>query len=390
MTNTSRPDRSLHPSLGPALSTPGPGPFIPVSPQLSDAMELSARTLWVTLAAVAGVWFLTLGARHLLPSDEGRYAEIAREMFATGDWVTIRYNGLKYFEKPPFALWMTALSYHAFGVGEWQARLWAAISGALGLAMTMWATRRWFGARVAILAGLVLLAAPLWNIGSHFNSLDIGVSGALACVLAGMLVAQHPQATPSSRRNAMWIAWGAMAVAVLTKGLIGIVLPGLVLVLYTLLARDWSVWRRLHAVSGALLLVALTAPWFVLVSLRNPEFAQFFFIHEHWQRYTSGVHQRSAPLWYFVPLLVAGFAPWIGLSARMAATAHDDEREISFKPRLLLVAWAATIFMFFSASGSKLPGYILPIFPALAMLARYLLHGTNPLRDGCLPDRMPA
>src|SRR5512141_1731609 len=119
-----------------------------------------ARWVWLCAAVVVAVWFGTLDARHLLRSDEGRYAEIAREMLVTGDWVTIRYNGLKYFEKPPFHLWMTAITYSAFGVGDWQARLWVALSGAAGMLMPMWAAHRWFGARVALLTGLVLLAAP--------------------------------------------------------------------------------------------------------------------------------------------------------------------------------------------------------------------------------------
>ena len=318
--------------------------------------------------AVVAAWFFTLDARHLLRSDEGRYAEIAREMFASGDWVTIRYNGLKYFEKPPLHLWLTALAYHAFGVGEWQARLWVALCGAGGLLMTAWAAQRWAGRRAALLTGLVLLAAPSWNIASHFNSLDMGVSGALACVLAALLIAQHPQTPAAARRRWMWAAWAAMAAAVLTKGLIGIVLPGLALVLYTLLARDWALWRRLHLISGTALFLVLTAPWFVLVSARNPEFAQFFFIHEHWQRYTSGVHQRGAPVWYFVPQLLGGFLPWLGLAPRAWTVAREDSRSGGFRPLWFCAAWATAIFVFFSASGSKLPGYILPMFPALALL----------------------
>ena len=333
----------------------------------------SAPAVWLLMAVVLAVWFLTLNIRHLLPSDEGRYAEIAREMFASGDWVTIRYNGLKYFEKPPFHLWMTALAYQAFGVGDWQARLWVAISGAAGLLLTMWAARRWYGDRVGWFTGLALLAAPTWNIGSHFNSLDMGVSGALAGVLAGFLLAQHPQASLQSRRRWMLFAWGAMALAVLTKGLIGLVLPGLVLVVYSLVARDWVLWRRLHIVSGTILFLLLTAPWFWLISTRNPEFAQFFFIHEHWQRYTSSVHQRGAPWWYFGPQLIAGFLPWLGLTPRICALLRNSGQAREFRPELLLAVWAGAILVFFSLSGSKLPGYILPVFPALALLAALAL-----------------
>jgi 4-amino-4-deoxy-L-arabinose transferase-like glycosyltransferase len=226
---------------------------------------------------------------------------------------------------------------------------------------------------------LALLAAPTWNVGSHFNSLDMGVSGALACVLAALLMAQHPQATPGGQRRWMWVCWVAMGVAVLTKGLIGLVLPGLVLVVYTLLARDWALWRRLHLVSGMAWLLLVTAPWFVLVSLRNPEFAHFFFIHEHWQRYTTTVHQRMAPWWYFGPQLLLGFLPWLGLLPRMGRTVrHEEAAPSGFRPALMLAVWAVAIVLFFSASGSKLPGYILPVFPALAVLAALALDGMAP------------
>jgi 4-amino-4-deoxy-L-arabinose transferase-like glycosyltransferase len=334
----------------------------------------ASQTQWRIVGAigvclVACLWFLTLDARHLLPADEGRYAEIAREMLASGDWVTIRYDGLKYFEKPPFQLWITALAFGVFGVGEWQARLWVACSGAAALLMTALATRRWFGRRVALYSALVLLAAPGWNLASHFNSLDMGVSAALTFVLAGVLIGQHPSTTASERRLWMWASWTAMAVAVLTKGLIGIVLPGMVLVVYSLLSRDFAIWRRIHLVSGALLMLALAAPWFVLVSLRNPEFAKFFFIHEHFQRYLSTVHHRDAAWWFFIPQLVAGFLPWLGLSRRMAIAVRDEPRGQGFRPALLVATWAVTIFVFFSVSSSKLPGYILPVYPALAILA---------------------
>jgi 4-amino-4-deoxy-L-arabinose transferase-like glycosyltransferase len=152
------------------------------------------------------------------------------------------------------------------------------------------------------------------------------------------------------------------------------VLPGLVLIAYTALARDWALWRRLHIASGTFIFLAITAPWFVLVSMRNPEFPQFFFIHEHLQRYTSGIHRRGAPLWYFVPQLMAGWLPWLGLLPGMARVVAADRHAPGFKPTLLLASWAVVIFVFFSLSNSKLPGYILPVFPALAVLGALALE----------------
>lgn len=334
-----------------------------------------ALALALVVLAFALLWFGTLGMRHLLGPDEGRYAEIAREMLTSGDWVTIRYDGLKYFEKPPFHMWMTAVSYALFGIGDWQARLCVALAGAAGLGVSMLAAARWFGARAGLMAGLVLASAPMWNVAAHFNTLDMTLSGAMAWVLASLLLAQHPAATPAARRRWMLACWAAMGVAVLTKGLVGVALPGLVLVLYTGVTRDLSLWRRLHAPAGIALMLLVAVPWYWLVAQRNPEFLRFFFIHEHWQRYTSTVHARTGAPWYFVPLLVGGFLPWLGLVpgmvravAQRAGVADAAGDRPPFQPALMAALWAVSIFGFFSLSGSKLPGYIVPMFPALGIL----------------------
>jgi 4-amino-4-deoxy-L-arabinose transferase-like glycosyltransferase len=162
----------------------------------------------------------------------------------------------------------------------------------------------------------------------------------------------------------------------MSKGLIGVALPGAVLVLYTLVSRDWAIWKRLHFGLGLLVFFAITAPWFVLVSIRNPEFLHFFFIHEHFQRFTSNVHSRSGPWYYFIPILVIGMMPWLGILAQSLWHGRRDATD-GFQPKKLLLIWAVFIFFFFSISGSKLPSYILPIFPALALLIACYLESAS-------------
>jgi 4-amino-4-deoxy-L-arabinose transferase-like glycosyltransferase len=319
------------------------------------------------LIAFCAVWFYALGARTLVPTDEGRYAEMGREMVTTNDWITPRLNGIKYFEKPPLQTWMNALTFKAFGLGEWQARLWTGLCGLLGIALTGLAARRLYGGAVAFSATAILASSCLWAALGHLNTLDMGLAGMMTLSLCSLLIAQRNDALPSERRNWMLACWAGMALAVLSKGLIGIVLPGAVLVLYTVLARDWAIWRRLHLVAGLLLFFAITVPWFVLVSLRNPEFAWFFFVHEHLQRFTSKVHHRAGPMYYFIPILALGLIPWLGALPQALWNARR-ESAAGFQPRILLATWAVFIFVFFSVSGSKLPSYILPIFPALALL----------------------
>lgn len=318
------------------------------------------------------VWFYTLGARTLVPSDEGRYAEIAREMAASGDFLTPQLNGIKYFGKPPLQAWMTALGFSVFGLGEWQARLWTGLCGLAGMFMVFLAGSRVYSAATGVTAALVLGSSFFWAVAAHVASYDMGLSAMLTCALCAMLIAQRPAASPREQRNWMLGCWAAMALAVLSKGLAGIVLPGMVLVLYTLASRDWRIWRRLHVVPGLALFLAIAAPWFVLVSLENPEFPAFFFIREHVGRFTSDVHSRQAPWHYFLPFLIVGMTPWFGVLAQ--SLRHGLRGSAAgFEPGRFLVVWAVSILVFFSLLHAKLPAYILPVFPALALLlARYL------------------
>ncbi|MBP0597006.1 glycosyltransferase family 39 protein [Herbaspirillum sp. LeCh32-8] len=337
----------------------------------------SKAFVWTLLILFLLVWFWMLGARVLVPTDEGRYAEMAREMVASQDWITTRLNGIKYFEKPPLQTWMNALTFELFGLGEWQARLWTGLCGLLGIGLAGYTGARVFNGRVGFYAALVLASSFFWAGMGHINTLDMGLSGMMTISLCALLLAQHNGASRDGQRNWMLLCWAGMALAVLSKGLIGIVLPGAVLVLYTLFSRDWAIWKRLHLVKGLLLFFAIATPWFVAVSMRNPEFPQFFFIHEHFQRFTTKIHSRTGPWYYFIPILVLGIVPWLGVFFQGLWQGVREQRDTGgynsinggrFQPKKMLLIWAAFIFVFFSISDSKLPSYILPIFPALALL----------------------
>jgi 4-amino-4-deoxy-L-arabinose transferase-like glycosyltransferase len=333
----------------------------------------SPKTLWTIAISFVLIALYMLGARTLVPTDEGRYAEMGREMFATGDWITQRLNGIKYFEKPPLQNWMNALSFAAFGLGEWQARLWTGFCGLLGVVAVGYTGWKVFGRRVAISAALVLGSSFWWVGFSQINSLDMGLSGMMTLALCGLLLGQRDDASETERRNAMLLCWAGMALATMSKGLIGFVLPGAVLVIYTFVARDWSIWTRLHMGKGLVLFFAITAPWFILVWLKNPEHPHFFFIHEHFQRFTTKIHHRTGPWYYFIPLMIIGICPWLALLAQSLWSGLRRTQATRFQAPIMLSIWAIFIFFFFSISGSKLPSYIVPIFPATALLiALYL------------------
>jgi 4-amino-4-deoxy-L-arabinose transferase-like glycosyltransferase len=340
-------------------------------------LHKSPALLWSLLALFIIAWLYMLGVRTLVPPDEGRYAEMAREMLASGDWITTRLNGVKYFEKPPLQTWMNALSFAVFGLGDWQARLWTGLCGLLGIGLTGYAGAKVFGQRVGLYAALVLGSSFFWVACGQIDSLDMGLSAMMTITLCGLLIAQRDDAGAAERRNWMLACWAGMALAVLSKGLIGVVLPGAVLVLYTLTARDWRIWSRLHIGKGLLLFFAIAAPWFVLVALKNPEQPHFFFIHEHFERFLLKTHHREAAWWTFLALSVVGMVPWVGVLFQSLALGAKREPG-RFRPRLLLLIWALFILAFFTKSNSKLPGYILPIFPALALLvACYLESGSR-------------
>jgi len=193
-----------------------------------------------------------------------------------------------------------------------------------------------------------------------------------------MSAAMFAFAIGQQERKRGWIFafWAACALAVLSKGLVGIVLPLVAIGLYVLVCRDWKLLGRLELVRGGVLFLVIAAPWFIAVSLANPEFAHFFFVQEHLQRFTTRMHHRYQPPWYFIPVLVAGTAPWVLTLMAGWARGMRAAPGAGFDARRFLAIWATTVFAFFSVSNSKLPGYILPILPPLALLAGIWLCGT--------------
>jgi 4-amino-4-deoxy-L-arabinose transferase-like glycosyltransferase len=342
--------------------------------------SLSHRAWWLLALAAAAAWFAALDTRHLQHADEGRYAEIAREMAVNGNWVTPRLNDLKYFEKPPLQYWLGAATFLAFGVDEWTARLPGAVAGFLAVLVVGFTAWRLAGPDAGAYAALVLLGC-VWHAGlAHLLTLDALLNFWLTLALCAFLLAQRTGLGARAQRYWMLLAYAAAAGATLTKGLVALVIPAAALALYTLATRDAGPWRRLHIVLGLALYLALTAPWFALVVSANAEFAQFFFVREHFERFLTTTHRREGGWGYFVPWFVLGMLPWLLV---WAWTLPRSWRAASVAPngfawaRFCLV-WAAFVFVFFSVSGSKLPSYILPLFPALALVLGFELTRLSP------------
>lgn len=333
-----------------------------------DEQENSAGK-WSVLAClvIAILWFAPLGIRDLFGTDEGRYAEIPREMVSSGDWITPRLNDIKYFEKPPLQYWTTAAAFVVLGEHDWTSRLWAACMGFFGLFITWFTGRIVYGNRAGILAAGVQASALLYVLLGQINTLDMGLTVSLQLTLSAMIVLARDSCTKSQER---WFSLAfavGVALALLSKGLIGILIPGVVACLVAILHGDWRFLLRLRPWVTAVVVLCVAGPWFLLVSRRNPEFPQFFFIHEHLERFLTREHHRYQPWWFFIPILTAGIFPWTSIAPvafiRAVRASRTGERST-----VVLLAWCVFILLFFSASQSKLMPYILPMIPAVALL----------------------
>jgi len=340
------------------------------------SLPRAVLALLVLLALFVGVDNMQ---RPLAHPDEGRYSEISREMAASGDWVTPRLNGIKYFEKPPLQYWASAAAFRLFGESPFTARIYTALAGLLALAAVGYTARRLAGADAALLAVGVLLSSPYFLGMGGVVTLDMGLAAWTTVVVCAFLLAAA--GPPGERRRWMLLAWAGMALAVLSKGLIGIVFPAAAVFLHCLVHRDWRLLARLDWARGAALFLAITVPWFALVSAANPEFPRFFFVHEHFERFLTKSHRREEPWWYFWPILFAGFLPW--MLALVPAALEGWRREAAaagFPWRRFALLWSGFILLFFSASGSKLPAYILPVFPVFALVLGEWLARAEPRR----------
>jgi 4-amino-4-deoxy-L-arabinose transferase-like glycosyltransferase len=323
------------------------------------------RWLSALFAVCAAIWLVGLGFRGLFNPDEGRYAEIPREILASGDWVIPHLNGLVYIEKPPLQYWATAISEATFGQNDWAARLYTGLC-ALATVYVLWAMiRREWGGVAAARAAIMLGSSLLFVLLGHQLTLDMSLTLFMTLTFVGFCNAQRAVRW----QGWMLLSWAGIAAAFMTKGLIAGVLPLFTLIIYSALQRDVAPWRRLLLARGAVLFGVLCLPWLILIQHRLPQFFQFFFVREHFERFLTKIEDRYQPWWFFIPILLAGILPWLlpALRSLYVGWRGTDSRP-GFDERRFAWVWCVVIFVFFSASDSKLLSYILPLFPALALL----------------------
>lgn len=342
--------------------------------------------LAVLAILVSAIWFGNVGYRTLAEPDEGRYAEIPREMLAAGDWITPQLNGIPYLEKPPLQYWVTAAAYSVLGTSPWVSRLWTVSTGLLGIAVTYALGRAVWGARAGELAALIVASCLLYYLVGHLNLLDVGLAFFLNAAVACFLMAQRADGSIAdgsihgatdrgsgngmgAQRRWMGLCWTALALGFLQKGLVALVLPVIALAAYSLICRDTTPWKRLHPLAGLAIVATVTLPWLIAVSLRYPEFLRFFFVHEHLDRFVTTIHRRTEPWWFFIAVLSVGTLPWTFVIARAVVNLwREPVAPGKLHVEKFLMIWAATIVVFFSLAGSKLAPYIVPAIAPLALV----------------------
>jgi 4-amino-4-deoxy-L-arabinose transferase-like glycosyltransferase len=336
----------------------------------------ASRTDWLLLVAFCGfLFFYGLGAFGLVGADEPRYAQVAREMLERSDWTTPTLLGKPWLEKPVLYYWEAMLSFRTFGVSDWAARLPAAFDAAILIAAAYFFLRRFRNG--SELDGALILASSVGVVGfAHAAATDMPLSACFAIALLSWYAWYE-----SGHRGYLNAFYIFLALGTLAKGPVAPALAAVIIFLFVAVKREWSVILRTLWIPGIVLYPAVALPWYLAVQLRNPQFFRVFILEHNLARFSTGVYHHPQPFWFFLPVFLLAMMPWTFLLV-LAVAEHArmiwSEGKEAFSNAedswsLFLLIWMFVPILFFSASQSKLPGYILPAVPAGALLvAEYL------------------
>jgi 4-amino-4-deoxy-L-arabinose transferase-like glycosyltransferase len=366
---------------------------------------MRSRTELLLLVAGCGfLLFYGLGAFGLLGADEPRYAQVAREMLDRSDWVTPTLNGKPWLEKPPLYYWQAMLSYRvartlspgANGVNEQTARFPGAIDAVVMIAAIYFFLRqrnKWRDARSgrsksdsggadfgpgSELDGALITASCAGVIGfAHAASTDMPLTATFTIALLAWYAWYE-----SERRGALAIFYLCLALGTLAKGPVAPALAAVIILLFAAAKREWSIMPRTLWIPGIAMFFAVSLPWYVAVQMRNPDFFRVFILEHNLARFSSNVYHHPQPVWFYLPVFLLATMPWtlwlIMAVAERLRLIWRERREALTSPQasaskkdswpLYLLLWMIVPIVFFSASQSKLPGYILPAVPAAALL----------------------
>jgi 4-amino-4-deoxy-L-arabinose transferase-like glycosyltransferase len=337
---------------------------MPPSPPPPDAPAgLPARGSALLLGLVAALLLYRLGDVPLLGPDEPRYARVAVEMSRARAWVTPTLQGEPWLEKPPLYYWLAGAAFRVLGETEAAARLPSLAASLLFVGSVASVAARLYGGAAGLHAGFVAGTCLLGFAYGRAAAMDMLLAATVSAATGLLGLRALGKAGPL----ALTAAYALMGLATLAKGPLGVLLPGLVLAGHVVATRQWSLWRVLVSPAGAIAFLAVAGPWYAAVYFaQGRHFVDEFLLGHNLSRFTSTIHNHPGPPWYYLPVLIAGLFPWSGLLAAAAAGGRPRTPADRF-----VLLWLALPLLFFSAAGSKLPGYILPcLAPLAAMMGR--------------------
>ncbi len=326
------------------------------------------------------IFFHGLGHYPLWDPDEGRVGVIAKEMVESGNWLTLTQNGAPYYDKPAPYFWLVALGLKFFGLGEFAVRLPSAVAAGLTVAAVfLWGARSG-GTMQGLWAGMILATSMEFVFLGKLGKMDMVFAFFFTAALLSFLWWRE------RGRGALWLFYLFVGLASLAKGPAGVLLPLLVVGITAAAERRWEIFREMRLLQGAGVLLLVSGPWYLMAAARDPVYIRTFLWDHNVLRFFTlekGINHPE-PVYFFVPVLIGGFLPWSFFLPPALHFVWERCRDNGRGERLFLAVWAATVFFFFSLARNKLGTYLLPLFPALALLSadavRRFAAGEEPVR----------
>lgn len=323
------------------------------------------KKIYILLLVPFILYIALLGVMPQMEPDETRYSLIPSAMNETGNYVTPHLKNTIYLEKPPLVYWATAVSFKIFGENDFSARLFAGLCAWGCILLTYFIGKHFRDEKAGLYASAVLTVSLLPFILGRLNILDMPLTF-LLCISIWL---GYLSITREKKKYLYYLFYFTCALAFLTKGLIGVVFPFGILVLWMVWAGRWrQIWRLISPV-GILIFLIIVCPWLYLAQKENSDFLWFFFVREQFLRFTTQMHRKTEPLYYFLPIIIAGTVPWSVYLIRAWQRKAITEWLYCRDENKLLVVWFLLILIFYSVSSSKVITYIAPVFLPIALFA---------------------
>ena len=312
-------------------------------------------------------FILYIGLLSVMPQmepDEARYSLIPSAMNQSGNYITPHIKNVIYLEKPPLVSWATAISFKVFGENDFSARLFAALCAGGCILLAYFIGRHFRDEKTGLYAAMLLTISAFPFVLGHINILDMTLTFFVSLsIWLGYLALQK------QKKYLYYLFYFICALAFLTKGVIGVVFPFGILVIWLVWTGKWRQIWKLFSPIGILIFLIVVFPWLIMAHKENPDFLWFFFVREHFLRFTTKMHGKTEPFYFYLPILVGGLIPWLLYLIKAWKNRYITESLFSPDENKLLIVWFLLIFIFYTVSSSKLVTYIAPVFLPLALFA---------------------